>query len=128
MKLIAPSELPTSNFKDINKYISMSGIFLRRTSLDELPQLINILKGDMSFIGPRPLLWNQFDLIKSREVDKSNLVKPGISGLAQVSKSAQNNDIEKLRLDKVYVDNFSFKQDFVIFIKTILFVLNRFIN
>jgi O-antigen biosynthesis protein WbqP len=128
LKLYAPSDLPTNDIKDIHKYLSKTGNLLRRTSLDELPQLVNIIIGDMSFIGPRPLLWNQFELIKQREADKSNLFKPGITGLAQISKSAQNNNLEKLRFDKVYVDNFSFIQDFIIFIKTILFVINRVIH
>jgi O-antigen biosynthesis protein WbqP len=127
LKRNAPSELPTSDFKDFNKYLSKTGYLLRRTYLDEIPQFINILIGDMSLIGPRPLLWNQFKLINQRELDKSNLVKPGLSGLAQISKSAKNNDLEKLRLDKVYVENFSFVQDFNIFIKTIIFVIYSFI-
>lgn len=124
----APNEIPTSDFKDINKYFSKTGGLLRKTTLDELPQIVNILLGNMSFIGPRPLLLNQFELIKRREVDKSNLVKPGISGLAQISKSAHNNDLEKLRFDKIYVDKFSFKQDFIILVKTIIYLANRFFH
>ena len=124
----APRDLPTNDFKNIIKHLTNTGFLLRKTSLDELPQLLNILLGNMSFIGPRPLLWNQSLLIREREINKSNLVKPGITGLAQITKSAWDNDNEKVRLDKVYVDNLSFKQDFTIFLKTIVFIINRLIH
>jgi O-antigen biosynthesis protein WbqP len=115
----APHDLATNQFIDLKKYLTKTGKFLRNTSMDELPQLINILFGKMSFIGPRPLLWNQYDLINKRQADKSNLIKPGITGLAQISKIAEDNDDEKTKLDRVYYDKYSLKQDLLILFKTI---------
>jgi O-antigen biosynthesis protein WbqP len=91
----APHDLATNQFIDLKKYLTKTGKFLRNTSMDELPQLINILFGKMSFIGPRPLLWNQYDLINKRQADKSNLIKPDITGLAHISIIAEDNDDEK---------------------------------
>ena len=124
----APKNIPTNQFTNLHDYVTPIGKFLRKTSFDELPQLFNILIGDMSFIGPRPLLWNEFDLIKLRALDKTNLVKPGLSGLAQISTSARENQSEKLRMDKIYVENFSLKQDIIIIMNTIYYLFNRFIN
>jgi O-antigen biosynthesis protein WbqP len=96
--------------------------------MDELPQLINILFGKMSFIGPRPLLWNQYDLINKRQADKSNLIKPGITGLAQISIIAEDNDDEKTKLDRVYYDKYSLKQDLLILFKTILHFFKKIVK
>ncbi len=125
LKTNAPHELATNQFKDLNSYLTKTGKFLRKTSLDELPQILNIIFGNMSFIGPRPLLWNQYNLINQRQEDKSNLIKPGITGLAQISKVAEVDDNVKIRLDKIYFDSYSFKQDLFILIKTILFFLQK---
>ena len=85
MRKDTPSEVPTNDLHGANSYITKVGGFLRKTSLDELPQLLNILKGEMSFIGPRPALWNQFDLIELRDKQGANDVLPGLSGWAQVN-------------------------------------------
>ncbi len=84
MKIDTP-DIPTHLMKNPEQYISKVGRFLRKTSLDELPQLWNIFKGDMSIVGPRPALWNQDDLIAERELYKANDVRPGLTGLAQIS-------------------------------------------
>jgi O-antigen biosynthesis protein WbqP len=128
LKKDAPKNIPTTLLKGINSYITKTGGILRKTSFDELPQFLNIFLGHMSFIGPRPLLWNQYDLIKQRILDKSDSVKPGITGLAQITNDARDNDREKLKLDKIYVKNLSLKQDFQILLKTTPYILSRFIN
>ena len=85
MKVSTPKDVPTHLLDNPESYITKIGGFLRRTSLDELPQLFNILKGDMSIVGPRPALWNQFDLIDLRDKNGSNSVRPGLTGWAQVN-------------------------------------------
>ena len=83
MKVSTPKDVPTHLLDNPDSYITKIGGFLRKTSLDELPQLFNILKGDMSIVGPRPALWNQFDLIDLRDKNGSNSVRPGLTGWAQ---------------------------------------------
>jgi O-antigen biosynthesis protein WbqP len=85
MKTSTPHDVPTHLLADPEKYITKVGRFLRRTSLDELPQLINILKGDMSIVGPRPALWNQYDLISERDKYGANDMRPGLTGWAQIN-------------------------------------------
>ena len=85
MKVSTPKDVPTHLLDNTESYITKIGGFLRKTSLDELPQLFNILKGDMSIVGPRPALWNQFDLIDLRDKNGSNSVRPGLTGWAQVN-------------------------------------------
>ena len=85
MRTDAPKDMPTHLLQNPDAFITRTGKFLRKTSLDELPQLINIIRGDMSFIGPRPTLWNQFDLIEERDRYDANSIRPGMSGLAQIS-------------------------------------------
>ena len=82
MKVSTPKDVPTHLLDNPESYITKIGGFLRKTSLDELPQLFNILKGDMSIVGPRPALWNQFDLIDLRDKNGSNSVRPGLTGWA----------------------------------------------
>ncbi len=84
MKSDTPKDIPTHLLKNPDAFITRVGKFLRRTSLDELPQIFNILKGEMSFVGPRPALWNQYDLIALRDKNGANRVMPGLTGLAQV--------------------------------------------
>lgn len=110
------------NFKEEDK-ITEVGKIIRKTSLDELPQLINVLKGDMSFVGPRPWLPILNDYY-SHEQKKRFLVKPGITGLAQVSGRKDLNIVDRIELDVKYINNFSFVSDIKILFKTVLVVFN----
>ena len=114
------------NGRELSDFERMSkiGNFLRKTSVDELPQFINILKGDMSFIGPRPLLTEYLELYTPEQMRRHE-VRPGISGWAQVNGRNTITWEEKFRHDVEYVDNLSFKMDLNIFIKTILNVLKQ---
>lgn len=123
MKTDAPKEMPTHLLDKPDVYITSVGSFLRKTSLDELPQLINILKGDMSLIGPRPALWNQYDLIEEREKYKANDVLPGLTGLAQISGRDELPIDLKAKIDGEYVVNQNPKLDSEIFMKTVFSVL-----
>jgi O-antigen biosynthesis protein WbqP len=98
-------------------------MFIRKTSLDELPQLINILKGDMSFIGPRPALWNQYDLIEEREKYGANDVPVGLTGWAQVNGRDELPIAEKAKLDGEYANKISLWMDIKCLFKTIFSVL-----
>ena len=84
MRIDTPKDMPTHRLKNPEQYITRVGSFLRKTSLDELPQIFNIIKGEMSIIGPRPALWNQYDLISERDKYGANDVLPGLTGWAQV--------------------------------------------
>jgi O-antigen biosynthesis protein WbqP len=119
MKHDTPSEVPTHLLMDPDAYITKIGKLLRKTSLDELPQLINILKTDMSFIGPRPALWNQYDLISERDKYSANNLYPGVSGWAQVNGRDELEIPVKAKLDGEYAKNISFGFDIKCFIKTI---------
>jgi O-antigen biosynthesis protein WbqP len=107
MRQDTPSEIPTHLMKEASHYITKSGRFLRRISLDELPQLINVLKGEMSLVGPRPALWNQDDLISLRESYNVHSVKPGITGYAQIQGRDELPIPEKAKLDAYYVTHAS---------------------
>lgn len=102
MKTSTPHDVPTHLLADPEKYITKVGRFLRRTSLDELPQLINILKGDMSIVGPRPALWNQYDLISERDKYGANDMRPGLTGWAQINGRDELEIPVKAKLDGVY--------------------------
>ncbi len=104
---------------DANMYITKSGRFIRKTSIDELPQLFNIIKGDMSVVGPRPALYNQYDLIAKRTNENVHTVKPGLTGLAQVMGRDDITDDQKVQYDKYYVENQTFILDMFIIYKTI---------
>ena len=110
MKVDTPDG-PTDKLKNPEQYITSIGRVLRKTSLDELPQIFNILVGQMSFIGPRPALWNQKELIKLREKTHANDVRPGLSGLAQISGRDDLPEKKKAELDGEYVKNLSFRLD-----------------
>ena len=114
-----PKDVPTHELSDSKKWITKVGKILRKTSLDELPQLFNILKGEMSIIGPRPALWNQFDLIEERDKYSANDVRPGLTGLAQISGRDELEIPVKARLDGEYVEKMSLIFDIKCFIKTI---------
>lgn len=125
MRIDTPSDMPTHMLVNPEKYITRVGKFLRKTSLDELPQIINILKGDMSIIGPRPALWNQYDLISERDKYRANDVMPGLTGWAQVNGRDELEIPVKARLDGVYVKYLSFRMDCICFFKTVISVLNH---
>lgn len=103
MRKDAPGDMATHLLNNPEQYITPIGCFLRRTSLDELPQLINIIRGDMAIVGPRPALWNQFDLIAEREKYGANDIRPGLTGLAQINGRDELTIAEKARLDGEYV-------------------------
>lgn len=105
--------------------ITRVGRFLRKTSLDELPQLWNILVGDMAVIGPRPALWNQYDLLAQRDKYGANDVRPGLTGWAQIHGRDELEIDEKAKLDGYYVDHLSFGMDVKCFFGTIVAVLDH---
>jgi len=123
MKIDAPKDMPTHLLDKPDFYITRIGKFLRRTSLDELPQLFNILKGEMSIIGPRPALWNQYDLIEERDKYNANNVLPGLTGLAQISGRDELPIQVKAKIDGEYVERKNPVLDTVIFVKTVFSVL-----
>lgn len=108
MKMSTPHDTPTHMLENPEQYITRVGKFLRKSSLDEIPQLWNILKGDMSVIGPRPALWNQDDLIAEREKYGANNVRPGLSGWAQICGRDELEIEDKAKLDGEYVQKMSF--------------------
>ena len=125
MKQDTPANIPTHQLRDAKQYLTRSGRWLRKMSLDELPQLVNILKGDMSFIGPRPALWNQEDLIEKREQYGANHVPVGLSGWAQVNGRDKLSIEEKAKLDGEYARQFGFLMDVKCFLWTIQCVIKK---
>ena len=123
MKIDTPKDMPTHMLQNPEQYITKVGKFLRKTSLDELPQIFNILKGEMSIIGPRPALWNQYDLLEERDKYGANDVMPGLTGLAQISGRDELEIEVKAKLDGEYVKQMSFAMDVKCFFGTILSVL-----
>ena len=121
----APSEMPTHLLSSPDQWITPVGRFLRKTSLDELPQLLSILKGDMSVVGPRPALWNQYDLIAERDKYGANDVRPGLTGWAQINGRDELPIDVKARFDGEYVQRLSFAMDCRCFFGTIGKVLRR---
>jgi O-antigen biosynthesis protein WbqP len=114
-----PPDVPTDELSDPERWVTRVGRFLRMTSLDELPQLFNILAGHMSVIGPRPALWNQLDLIEERDKYGANGIRPGLSGWAQVNGRDKLNSIEKARFDGEYVKRLGFAFDVKCVLKTL---------
>lgn len=125
MKTETPNDIPTHKLVNPEEYLTRVGKFLRKTSLDELPQLFNILFGKMSFIGPRPALWNQYDLIRLRENHKIHQLKPGITGWAQVMGRDELPIEEKVKLDFYYLKYLNLFLDLKIIFKTIIVVLKK---
>lgn len=123
MRQDTPHDMPTHLLSDPQRWITKTGRFLRKTSLDELPQIAQIFTGKMSIIGPRPALWNQFDLIAQRDQYGANDVTPGLTGWAQVNGRDELEIEEKARLDGEYARNISFKMDMKIFWMTVKNVL-----
>lgn len=115
-------DVPTHLLSDPNQFITKVGAFLRKTSIDEVPQLINILKGDMSFVGPRPSLFSQEDLIEERDRLNVHSVRPGLTGLAQVSGRDELPIPVKAAYDGEYVEKMSFKLDVRLFFRTFISV------
>ncbi|GAB6518559.1 sugar transferase [Bacillus cereus] len=123
MRIDTPKDMPTHLLEDPEMYITKVGKFLRKTSLDELPQIINIIKGEMSIIGPRPALWNQYDLIKERDKYSANDVTPGLTGWAQINGRDELPIDVKAKLDGEYVEKLSPLFDLKVFFMTIKSVL-----
>lgn len=111
MKVDTPKDVPTHLCTEADTYLTGIGGFLRRSSLDELPQLMNIVKGDMSLIGPRPALWNQYDLIEERDKYGANDLRPGLTGWAQINGRDELDVFQKARLDGEYVEKYGFIMD-----------------
>ena len=125
MRMDTPHDMPTHMLKDPDQYITRVGHFLRKTSLDELPQLWNIFVGDMAVIGPRPALWNQYDLLAERDKYGANDVRPGLTGWAQIHGRDELEIADKARLDGYYVEHLSFGLDVKCFFGTIRAVLDH---
>lgn len=123
MYVDAPADMPTHKLKDPTAMITKVGAFLRKTSLDELPQLFNIFKGEMAIVGPRPALWNQYDLIAERDKYNANSIRPGLTGWAQINGRDELEIDEKSRLDGYYVAHMSFLMDLKCFFGTFISVL-----
>lgn len=118
MYIDTPKDVPTHLLDKPDAFITPVGKVLRKTSLDELPQLINIFKGEMSFVGPRPALYNQYDLIELRDRAGANSVRPGVTGWAQINGRDELPIPVKVEYDKYYVENMSFFLDIKIVLKT----------
>lgn len=123
MYIETPQDTPTHLLADPDIYITRVGKFLRKTSLDELPQLFNILKGEMSVVGPRPALWNQYDLIDERDKYGANDIKPGLTGWAQINGRDELPIEKKAQLDGEYVKNIGLKMDIKCVSNTIFSVI-----
>lgn len=125
MRTDTPKDMPTHMLENPDAFITPVGRFLRKTSLDELPQIFNIIKGEMSIVGPRPALWNQDDLVAERDKYGANDCVPGLTGYAQIHGRDELPIPEKARLDGYYVQHLSFSLDVKIFFNTIGSVLHH---
>lgn len=125
MRTDTPKEMPTHLLENPDYFITRVGKFLRKTSLDELPQLFNILKGNMAVIGPRPALWNQYDLIEERDKYQANDIRPGLTGLAQISGRDELEIDLKAKLDGKYTANITLLMDLKCFFGTIIAVFKH---
>ena len=123
MKINTPKDIPTHMLENPDQWITRMGKFLRKTSLDELPQIVNILKGDMSIIGPRPALWNQYDLVEERDKYNVHSVLPGLTGYAQIKGRDELPIPLKAKLDGEYIKNIGLWFDIKIFIGTFISIL-----
>lgn len=125
MRMDTPVNIPTEMLEDADHYITRIGKFLRKTSLDEIPQIFNILVGHMSVIGPRPALWNQYKLIKMRDDFAANSIRPGLTGWAQINGRDTLSIEEKVHFDSEYVENMSFSFDLHCFWETLAKVVKQ---
>ena len=123
MRIDTPKDMPTHLLKNPEQYITKTGKFLRKTSLDELPQILKILKGDMAIVGPRPALWNQYDLIAERDKYGANDVRPGLTGWAQINGRDELEIPVKAKLDGEYVEKMGPAMDLRCFFGTFVSVL-----
>ncbi len=123
MKIDTPKDTATHMLKNPDQWITRMGKFLRKTSLDELPQIFNILKGDMSIVGPGPALWNQYDLVEERDKYSVHSLLPGLTGYAQIKGRDELPIPEKAKLDGQYVKRISLWLDIKIFIGTLISIL-----
>lgn len=124
MKIGTP-DLPNDKLVNAESYITSLGKFLRRTSLDEIPQLMNIVKGEMTFVGPRPVVYNSYSLKDLRTQAGVHILLPGVTGWAQINGRDHNDDVQKTKLDKYYLENKSLLLDIKIVLLTILKVITR---
>jgi len=125
MKTEAPKDIPTHMLENPEQYITRIGKILRKTSLDELPQIWNILTGKMTIVGPRPALWNQYDLIYERERYKANDLPVGLTGYAQINGRDELSIKQKAQMDGEYAKKISFSLDIWCLIKTIAIVIKK---
>ena len=125
MRTDTPKDMPTHMLANPEQYITKTGRFLRKTSLDELPQIFNIFKGDMSIVGPRPALWNQDDLVAERDKYGANDVTPGLTGWAQINGRDELEIPVKAKLDGEYVKKYGITMDVRCFFGTFLSVLRQ---
>ena len=125
MRTDTPKDMPTHMLANPEQYITKTGRFLRKTSLDELPQIFNIFKGDMSIVGPRPALWNQDDLVAERDKYGANDVTPGLTGWAQINGRDELEIPVMAKLDGEYVKKYGFTMDVRCFFGTFLSVLRQ---
>ncbi len=125
MRIDTPKDMPTHLLKNPEQYITKVGKFLRKTSLDELPQILNIIAGSMAIVGPRPALWNQYDLIAERDKYGANNIRPGLTGWAQINGRDTVSIKDKARYDGDYVENLGVKIDAKCFFGTVISVLKR---
>lgn len=125
MRIDTPKDTPTHLLENPDQYITKAGKFLRKTSLDELPQLINIIKGDMAIVGPRPALWNQYDLIEERDKYGANDILPGLTGWAQINGRDELEIPIKAAFDGEYVKKLSLGMDIKCILGTVKSVLKH---
>ena len=125
MRINTPKDVPTHMLENPGQWITSMGRFLRKTSLDELPQLMQIFTGKMSIVGPRPALWNQDDLIAERDKYGANDIRPGLTGWAQVNGRDALEISDKAKFDGEYAQHVNIKMDWICFTKTVRHVLRR---
>lgn len=123
MYIDTPKDMPTHMLKNPEQYITKMGRFLRKTSLDELPQIFNIIRGDMAIVGPRPALWNQYDLLEERDKYGANDVRPGLTGWAQINGRDELEIPVKAKLDGEYVEKMGPLMDIKCFFGTFISVV-----
>lgn len=125
MRMDTPVNIPTEMLENAEDYITKVGKFLRKTSFDEIPQIFNILLGHMSIIGPRPALWNQYQLIDMRDEYNANSIRPGLTGWAQINGRDTLSTQEKVQFDSEYVKKMSFLFDLRCFFGTVTKVIRQ---